>query len=115
MRARRKDNNHNDITKTLSKMKISHKDTHMIGNGFPDLIIGFMGVNFLVEIKTNNGTLTDKEEDFFEFWEGDVILARNVVDVFNGISKYGIRNKDYFLVECARDLIDYYERIQKMV
>jgi hypothetical protein len=51
-----------------------------IGSGCPDLLVGFRGKNFLLEVKDGNlppskCRLTDDEEEFFRIWRGAVSLV----------------------------------------
>lgn len=44
-----------------------------------DLLVGYKGVNYLIEVKTEKGTLTDKQELDFPRWNGRKIkIARTV-------------------------------------
>jgi hypothetical protein len=60
--------------------------THMVGKGFPDIVIGYHGVNYLVEIKDGMKTksqkkLTDDEIKFHQSWFGQIIVCECVEDV----------------------------------
>ena len=43
-----------------------------------DLIVGFRGVNYLLEVKTAKGRLNKKQEKFFRGWVGQVNIVRTV-------------------------------------
>ena len=43
-----------------------------------DLIVGFRGVNYLLEVKTATGKLNKKQEKFFRGWVGQVNIVRTV-------------------------------------
>jgi hypothetical protein len=58
----------------------------MVGKGFPDIVIGYHGVNYLVEIKNGAKTksqkkLTDDEIKFHQSWFGQIIVCECVEDV----------------------------------
>ena len=53
---------------------------HQVGHGCPDVLIGWRGVNLLVEIKSDVGKLTDDEREFFDTWRGQVTIVRTVED-----------------------------------
>ena len=53
---------------------------HQVGHGCPDVLIGWRGVNLLVEIKSDVGKLTDDERRFFDTWRGQVTIVRTVED-----------------------------------
>jgi len=53
-----------------------------LGDGAPDGILGYRGVDFKVEIKTEKGTLTEDQEVFVSTWRGaPVYLIRTEADV----------------------------------
>jgi len=88
MRARKIDDNQNEIVKQLRRIGCSVAITSMVGNGMPDLLIGFRKKNFLFELKDGNKSesrkrLTPDEEKFFNTWQGQV----NVVENFDQILK----------------------------
>lgn len=68
-------------------MVISSFDVHVVGNGFPDLVVAVGGRNFLVEVKTGSGNLTEKEENFIKSWNGIVIVANSVRSFFDQLLK----------------------------
>ena len=43
-----------------------------------DLVVGFRGVNYLLEVKTATGKLNKKQEKFFRGWLGQVNIVRTV-------------------------------------
>ena len=88
MRARKIDDNQNEIVKMLRRIGCSVAITSMVGKGMPDLLIGFRKKNFLFELKDGNKTesrkrLTPDEEKFFNTWQGQV----NKVESFEEILK----------------------------
>jgi hypothetical protein len=57
-----------------------------VGSGFPDLVVGYRGFNFLVELKDPtkpkaDQCLTPDQEEFHRNWTGQVMQATNVVDI----------------------------------
>lgn len=46
--------------------------------GVPDLLVGYCGVNFLLEIKMLKGKLTKDESEWHERWEGQVFVVDSV-------------------------------------
>ena len=67
----RRDTNHKPIVDMLRKLGCSVEDTSQVGNGFPDAVVGILGVNFLVEIKDYGKVLSDEQHDWHEAWRGD--------------------------------------------
>ena len=60
--------------------------TSAVGQGFPDLLVGYRGFNFLVELKDptkpkRDQRLTPDQEAFHSSWTGQVMQATNVVDI----------------------------------
>jgi hypothetical protein len=77
-----KDKNHNEVVKALRLAGYAVSETHMVGNGFPDLVVGIPrpdgspGVNLLLEIKSKaNWSLSDKQLQFFAEWPGMIAVA----------------------------------------
>lgn len=49
-----------------------------IGNGCPDLLVGFRGDNYLMEVKDGLEKLTADEAEFARSWEGESYVVRSV-------------------------------------
>jgi hypothetical protein len=45
-----------------------------------DLLVGYKGVNYLIEVKTEKGTLTDNQELDFPRWNGRKIKIERTVE-----------------------------------
>ena len=50
---------------------------HFAGKGCPDLIVGFRGRNYLVEIQTERGKLNAEERTFHQSWRGHIAVVRS--------------------------------------
>lgn len=46
--------------------------------GVPDLLVGFQGQTFLMEVKESKGKLTPDEETWIAGWRGQVYIVRSV-------------------------------------
>lgn len=68
----RVDSTQADIVHALRKIGASVQHLHTVGSGCPDLLVGYMGHNFLLEVKSKGGTLTEDELNFFLTWRGAV-------------------------------------------
>lgn len=79
-RARRVDRNQTEIVQALRACGASVHITARYGEGFPDLVVGFGGRTFLLEIKTATGQLTEDEREFIDNWRGHVAIVRNETD-----------------------------------
>jgi Holliday junction resolvase len=87
-RANRRDLQHKHIVADLLKLGFSVADTSMVGDDFPDLVVGRNGMDRLVEIKSGkkihhqSADLREGQEDFRQKWKGSrVIVAFDVNDV----------------------------------
>lgn len=80
-RAAKVDANHADIVSAFRKMGATVLDLSRVGGGCPDLLVGYRGENWLVEVKTAFGTLRESQERFFEGWRGQCCVVRSVSDV----------------------------------
>ena len=86
---KRTDRNHAEIINALRKIpNLSVFSTHEVGKGFPDIVIGYKGVNYLIEIKDGNKPpsarkLTDAELQFHSNWRGQIKIVNNLNEVLN--------------------------------
>jgi len=86
MRARKIDSNQNQVVKNLRQLGISVAITSSLGKGFPDLVIGYKGKNYLIELKDGAKTksqkkLTTDEQDFFDSWKGQISKCENIDEI----------------------------------
>jgi hypothetical protein len=79
----KKDDNHNKIVRELQQLGATVFSTHKVGDGFPDIVVGFRGRNYLFEIKKDTKSkLTDCEKNFHLFWKGQVDIITCFDDAF---------------------------------
>lgn len=76
--ARRVDGNHSVIKKAFLQMGCSVADLSRLGGGVHDLLVGIPRVNILVEVKSEKGTLTEKQKPFHRDWKGPKAVVRTV-------------------------------------
>ena len=83
MKYGRRDNNHKEIVNYLrTRWHCTVYDMADVGKGFPDLVVGRLGKNFLIEVKSNKtAELTEKEQQFAKTWRGAIATVRNTSDV----------------------------------
>ena len=77
-RAGRTDANQKEIVDALRRAGASVHVTSSVGGGFPDLVVGFRGKNYLMEVKDPKAAkplLTPDEQVFLENWTGDVRIV----------------------------------------
>lgn len=82
-RAAKIDDNQTEIVKALRKMGCSVSVTSAVGSGFSDLVVGYRGTNFLVEIKDGSKPpskqkLTPDQVEFHRYWRGQVAVANSI-------------------------------------
>lgn len=70
------DSNQKEIIEALVTAGASVFDASQVGSGFPDLVVGFRGKNYLIEVKSKNGKLNSKQIKFFEMWRGSVYMVK---------------------------------------
>lgn len=93
-RAAKIDSNQNKIVTTLRRIPgVSVAVTSSLGKGFPDLVIGRNGKNYLIELKDGDKyksqqKLTPEEYKWHEEWRGQVSVCANIDEVLNTINKY---------------------------
>jgi hypothetical protein len=84
-RAGRTDDNQKDIVDALRKAGASVFVTSGLGDGFPDLVVGFRGRTSLHEIKGEKAELSEEEAKFFATWRGEVHIVRSPKDALGAI------------------------------
>lgn len=86
--AKRVDGNQREIVLALRERGFSVECIHEIGKGAPDLIVGYAGRNYLLELKDPNKPpsarrLTDDEKKWHEGWKGQVAVVETITDVID--------------------------------
>lgn len=84
-RQSKRDANHAHIVAVLEQLKFSVKDTSMVGDDFPDLVVARNGKTYLVEIKRDERAksvreLSKGQAGFAAWWKAPVFVARNADD-----------------------------------
>jgi Holliday junction resolvase len=77
------DANQKEIVSALRAAGASVTSLANIGKGCPDLLIGWRGVNYLVEVKNLDGRgdrLTPAETEFIRSWRGQVVKILTIDD-----------------------------------
>jgi len=70
------DNNQNEIICGLRAVGATVQDLSQVGNGCPDILVGFHGVNLLFEIKEKS-SLTPEQVIWHNNWNGQKSIAHN--------------------------------------
>lgn len=80
------DANQKELVGVARLFGFSVQSLAMVGDGCPDLLLGFRGQNYLVEIKDGSKPrsrqkLTKPEAKFFKFWRGNKYIVRNAEEM----------------------------------
>ena len=89
-RAAKADANQPEIIAALRKAGASVQALHTVGQGCPDIVVGFRGVNWLLEIKDGSlahsrRVLTSSELSWHRAWEGQVRTVCTPADALAAI------------------------------
>ena len=91
-RAARVDENQGDIVDALRAIGCSVAPTSTAGDGFPDLVVGDRGRNYLIEIKDGDKppsrrVLTQDQIDFHSTWHGQICVICTVAEAIVFITR----------------------------
>lgn len=81
----RVDENQYDIVSALRSAGAMVEHLHNVGGGCPDLLVGFRGRNYLLEIKTGRGKLSRIQKDWYLLWKGQVVVVRDSIEALSVI------------------------------
>lgn len=72
----RADTNQGDIIKALRAMGATVASLSQVGDGVPDLLVGFQARNWLLEVKRDEKQkLNERQAAFFKQWEGQAVVV----------------------------------------
>ncbi len=96
-RAARTDRNQSEIVEALRKLGASVQPLHSVHDGVPDLLVGYQGRNFLIEVK--DGTkpasarkLTPCQIQWHEGWLGQSAIVTSTEEAIALLSE-GTKNE----------------------
>lgn len=89
-RAARSDANQPEIVAALRAVGATVQPLHTVGAGCPDLLVGWRGKNYLIEIKNgakrpSDRALTRDQVEWHGGWRGQVSVAATVGDALSAI------------------------------
>ncbi len=84
-RAARVDGNQAEIVQALRRVGASVQLLHQLGQGCPDLLVGFRERNYLLEVKRPGEKLTDDERRWFHLWRGCCEVVHSVEEALSAI------------------------------
>lgn len=81
--AAKADRNQPEIVAMLRLVGCTVQHLHTIGKGCPDILVGYQGKNYVLELKDgelppSGRKLTDDEKRWHEDWRGEVHVVSNV-------------------------------------
>lgn len=93
-RAAKTDRNHLEIVAALRQIGCTVKSLASVGDGCPDLLVGFDGQNFALEVKDSKQPpskrrLTEDEERFHRDWRGQVAVVTSVEEAIAVVTRKG--------------------------
>jgi len=84
-RAARVDANQPAIVQALRAAWATVTPTHTVGQGFPDLVVGFRGRTVLLEVKLPHAGLTDDEAQWHAQWRGEAYIVHDVDEALRAL------------------------------
>ena len=93
------DSNHTAVMDALRAAAMKPVSTASLGSGFPDIVVGFRGINVMLEVKDgakfpSQRALTADEKTFHETWPGQICVVESpeaaVIAVVEAAQKLGL-------------------------
>lgn len=91
MRAARVDANQKALAALFRQAGATVQHLHAVGQGCPDLLLGYRGRNYLVECKAGRGRLTPAQERWLRTWNGQACVIRGAAEALQAL---GIRQAE---------------------
>lgn len=84
-RAAKVDANQKQIVKALRDAGATVQHLHAVGAGCPDLLVGFRGINYLMEVKDGHKPpsarkLTDDQVTWHRDWRGNAHVVKSITE-----------------------------------
>ena len=91
-RAARADENQRTIVEFLRKHHMEVQHLHSVGKGCPDLLVGYKGVNVLLEVKKNEKKKLNSDQVIWHHnWRGQVATVTSPEDALIVVKDYARR------------------------
>lgn len=109
-RAAKVDDNQSEIVAALRGIGASVETLHRVGGGCPDLLVGWRGQNFLIEVKDGSKPpserkLTGWQEHWHGAWRGQKAVAINVEEALAIIGARDAGDAWQHIGAVARDMV----------
>lgn len=85
--AARTDANQHTIVAALRRCGCSVQDLSRVGRGVPDLLCGYHGQNYLIEIKIHKEKHTLIQKEWHASWRGQVVTLRSIEEAVQWINQ----------------------------
>ena len=86
MRNAKTDHNQNEIVQALRQIGATVVLLHKVGSGVPDLLVGFRGVTYLLEVKQLKGKPNLLQERWYREWNGRApVIVKTIDDAINAV------------------------------
>lgn len=84
--AKKVDQNQAALVAELRQIGASILHLHTLGKGAPDILIGYRGINTLLEIKsTPTAKLTPDEANWHALWRGQLLIVRSIEEALAAV------------------------------
>ena len=74
-----------EIVAALRQIGASVTSLHAIGHGVCDILVGYQGVNYLLECKSARGRFTPDELYWHALWKGRIAVVRSIGEALAAI------------------------------
>ena len=107
----KKDINQNHIVADLKGFGFSVQELHQVGGGFPDILVGTWGINFLYELKsTKHDWMTTDETEWHLLWKGHHPVCKTTEQILEDMIAFVKENLREGLVEKIVPILESYIR-----
>ena len=91
-RAAKVDANHGEIVAVLRSIGATVQNLHTVGDGCPDILVGFQGKNHLLEIKDGSlppsgQKLNSDQQTWHLLWGGHAVVVSTIDEALEAITK----------------------------
>ena len=91
MRRSRVDINQVEIVRALRKCGCTVQNLSAVGKGCPDILVGYNGINYLMEIKNDKANKSDKvltpdQVGWHGLWRGHVVVIETIEEALSELS-----------------------------
>lgn len=84
------DANQAEIVEALRAAGCTVTTLHRVGQGCPDLLVGNIGHNLLIEVKAPGEKLNARERRWHDEWRGQVIVVESVQQAIDFVQFWGL-------------------------